>query len=185
MKGDQADVVSRLRLTLPEGWFSDDAPILDGLLSGLGAAWAGLYSLLSAVRLQSRLLTVTGQFLDLACSDFFGGRVSRRAFETDAALRTRLLSAMGRERATRAALIEAANDAGYSATIFEPARPADTGAYGYAGGIAWAVAGGWGSLTMPLECLITVTAQAPVAAVEPTLAAAVPAGGAAWVRVAS
>ena len=158
MKGDQADFVARLRLTLPQSWFADDAPVLSGLLAGLGSASVWLFGLLQAVRLQSRLATVTGQFLDLACIDFFGGRLVRRSGEDDGALRTRLLRAMLRERATRAGLIAAAGDAGYAAAVFEPARPADTGAYGTAAGLAWGVAGVWGSLTLPFACFVTVTA---------------------------
>lgn len=185
MKGDQTDVVSRLRLTLPEGWFEDDGPVVGGLLAGLGSAWAGLYGLLGVVRLQSRLATAVEQFLDLACLDYFGGRLPRRAGETDATLRARLSRAMRRERGTRAGLIAAAAEAGYSAVVFEAARPRDTGAYNTPGGLAWGVAGGWGSLAMPLECLVTVTAVAPVTDVRPELVAALPAGGVAWVRVAS
>ena len=174
----------RVRLMLPRGWFSDEAPLLEAVTSGLGAAWAGLYALLGAVRLQARLATVSGQFLDLACGDYFGGRLARRGGELEEALRGRLLRAMRRERATRGALIGAAAEAGYSARVFEAARPADTGAYGVANGLAWGVAGGWGSLAMPLECLVTVTAVAPVAEIGPALAEALPAGGVAWVRVA-
>ena len=184
MKGDAGDMAGRLRLTLPEGWFADDAPLRDALLGGLGAAWASLYSLLGRVRLQARLATVEGQFLDLACRDFFGLGMARRAGESDAALRARLQRALQRRRGTRAALTAAAAEAGYSARVFEPAQPADAGAYGVAEAWAWGAAGGWGSLAMPLECLVTVTAVAPVEAIGPALAAAMPAGGAAWVRVA-
>lgn len=189
MKGDQADMVARLRLTLPGGWFADlkpdeGAPVLAGLLGALAAAWTDLFALLGAVKLQSRLATVSGQFLDMACSDYFRGRLPRRAGETDTALRARLQRAMRRDRATRSAVIAAAAEAGYSAVVFEPARPADTGAYSTPGGLAWGVAGGWGSLMMPLECLVTVSAVAPVADVDAEIAAALPAGGVAWVRFA-
>ena len=178
-------MAGRLRLTLPEGWFADDAPLLAGLFAGLGAAWAGLYSLLAQVRVQSRLATVTEGFLDLASVDFFGGRLSRRAGEVDAALRGRLLAAMRRERGTRQGVIDAAAAAGYSAVVFEPARPLDTGAYGVAAGLAWGVAGGWGSLTMPLESFVTVRAVAAVDDPGSAIAEALPAGGVAWVRVVS
>ena len=182
MKGDTADFVARLRLTLPSGWFADDASLLHGLFSGMGASWAGLYSLLGQVKLQSRVATATGQFLDLVCTDFFGGRLSRWGGETDPGLRARVARWMRRERGTRAGLIAAAAEAGYVAHVFEPARPADTGAYNTAAGLAWGLSGGWGSLAMPLECLVTVTPVAPVDAIGPALAAALPAGGVAWVR---
>lgn len=185
MKGDGDDMAARLRLTLPQGWFADDAPVLGAVLAGLGAAWAQMYSLLGFVRTQARLASATGQFLDLACRDFFAARLGRRAGEGDDALRARLMRALRRERATRAALVAAAEDAGYSAQVFEPARPADTGAYNMPGGLAWGVAGGWGSLVMPLECLVQVRAVAPAADVNEALAEALPAGGVAWVRIAS
>lgn len=182
MTGGQSDFVSRLRLTLPSGWFADDAPLLAGVFAGLGAAWAGLYSLLGEVRLQSRIATATGQFLDLACVDFFGSRLVRRGGETDPGLRARVARAMRRQRGTRAGLIAAAAEAGYSARVFEPAQPVDTGAWNVSAGLAWGVAGGWGSLAMPLECLVTVSAVSPADAIGPALAEAVPAGGVAWVR---
>lgn len=183
MKGDRTDIVSRLRLTLPAGWFGDRAPVLGGLLAGLAAAWAGLYDLLAMVRVQARLATVTGGFLDMACLDYFGGRLPRRGGETDAVLRLRLQRALRRVRGTRAALIDAAVQTGHAAVVFEPARPADTGAYNTASSLAWGVAGGWGSLSMPLECLVTASATGALADVRPALAEAMPAGGAAWVRV--
>ncbi len=90
---------------------------------------------------------------------------------------------MRRDRGTRSALVEAAAEAGYAAEAFEPAQPRDTGVYNVAGGLAWGVAGGWGSLSMPLECLVVVRSVAPVEAIGPALADALPAGGAAWVRL--
>ena len=185
MRGDQSDFAARLRLTLPAGWFGDVAPVLDGLLAGIASAWALLYSLLQTVRVQSRLSTVTDQFLDLACADFFGGRLARRVSESDTALRVRLSAAMRRERGTRAGVIAAATEAGYSMTVFEPARPADTGAYSTPGVLAWNVSGGYGSLQMPLECLAVVVAVAPTDDVNGAISEALPAGGVAWVRQAS
>jgi len=186
VRGDQADFVSRLRLTLPEGWVADDAPTLRGLLAGLAAGWAWLFGLLQSVRSQARLASVTDRFLDLACVDFFGQRLGRRIGEGDAALRGRLLRAMQRERGTRAGLVAAALEAGYVAAIFEPGRPLDTGAYGTLGdgsyGLAWGLAGGWGSLAMPLACFVTVTATAPVSDPGRGMAEAMPAGGVAWIR---
>ncbi len=183
MTGDMEDMRARLRLALPDRWFGDAAPVLDGLLSGLGAAWAGLHGLLDTVRLQSRRLTATGGFLDLSAQDLFGGRLPRRAHEADAAYRARIGRALRRDRATRAGLLEAAAEAGAGPVrVFEPAQPRDTGAYG-GPGLAWGMAGGWGSLAMPLECLVVVQrGAAPDAEVRAALTDALPAGGAAWVR---
>jgi len=184
MTGDQDDMRSRLRLTLPNRWFADVAPVLDGVLAGLGAAWAGLYGLLGLVRLQSRLLTATAGFLDLSAQDLFGGRLPRRAGEADDAFRARIGRALHRGRATRAALLAAAAEEGAGTVrVFEPAQPRDTGVYG-GPGLGWGAAGGWGSLAMPLECLVVVQRSAtPDAAVQAALVEALPAGGVAWTRI--
>lgn len=185
MIGDADDMRSRLRLTLPAHWFSDSAPVLDGLLAGLSVLWAGLYNLLEFVRHQSRIATATGAFLDVAASDFFGAEVKRRLQEADTEFRARIQRAMRRERATRAAITDAAREAGFTVRIFEPARPADTGAYNVPSSIAWNVSGGWGSMQMPLECLITARRSASAVDGEfwPGIADAMPAGGVGWVHI--
>ena len=76
MTGDAGDFVSRLKLALPTRWFPDSTPILDTLLSGLAVAWSALYGLIVVVRQQSRIATMSGTFLDLASSDFFGATPS-------------------------------------------------------------------------------------------------------------
>ena len=179
MRGDGTDILRRLRLALPRRWFADDAPVLDALLSGLASPWSQLYALLQEVRRQSRIATATGAFLDGAGTDLFGGTLPRRAGEADDAYRARIARALRRARATRAGLLDAAAEAGSTAQVFEPARPADTGVYN-GPGLAWGVAGGWGSLQMPLECLVTLQPDTPDA--RAALVAALPAGGAAWVR---
>lgn len=183
MTGDGDDMRSRLRLALPSRWFADAAPVLDGLLTGLGAAWAALHGLLGLVRLQSRLLTATAGFLDMSAQDLFGGRLPRRPNEADEVFRARIGRALHRGRATRAALLAAAAEEGAGAVrIFEPAQPRDTGVYG-GPGLAWGAAGGWGSLAMPLECLVVVQRSAAAnAAVRAAMVEALPAGGVAWVR---
>lgn len=181
--GNRDDMRSRIRLALPDRWFGDVAPVLDGLLTGLGAAWAVLHRALAVVQVQSRRLTATGGFLDLSAQDLFGGRLPRRFGETDDPFRARIGRALRRGRATRAALLDAAAEANSGTVrIFEPAQPHDTGAYG-GPGLAWGAAGGWGSLAMPLECLVVIRRSAvPDGDVEAALADALPAGAAAWVR---
>ncbi len=185
MIGDAGDIGRRLRLTLPARWFGDVAPILDGLLAGLSTAWAGLYSLLDLVRLESRVNSATDTFLDLAAQDYLGDGVARRPQETDDQLRPRLLWAMRRERVTRAAIVDIAAKAGFAVTIFEPAQPRDTGAYNVPLGLAWGVAGGWGSMAMPFESLVTARAGAAPYSAElwRGIADATPAGGVCWVRI--
>lgn len=187
MTGDQADMTRRLGLTLPTRWFSDTAANLAALLNGLAAAWSALYALLAVVRAQTRLATASDQFLDLAAVDFFASRFSRRPGESDASFKPRLFWAMGRERVTRSALQEIAQQAGYSLTIFEAAQPGDTGAYNIAAKLAWNTSGGWGSLQMPFESLVTAT-PSPTGSFEQELreglAAAIPAEGALWLKIA-
>ncbi len=177
MIGDVADMQARLKRVLPARWFGDVTPVLDGLLAGLGTGWAGLFTLLETVKRQSRLQTATDVFLDGAGQDFFGARLARQAGETDVAYRKRLLQALGRSRATRAAVIDAALAAGGSVRVFEPMQTRDTGVYG-GPGLGYGVAGGFGSLSMPFESLLVVTGGPDVKA---AVAEAVPAGGAAWV----
>jgi hypothetical protein len=183
--GDEADFVRRLRLTLPDHWFADAAPVLEGLMAGLSSSWAALHRLLNVVRQQSRLQTATDGFLDLASRDFFGQRLPRRAGEGDDTFRSRIQRAMHRERGTRAGLIAAAQDAGCTVQVFEPARPADTGAYNTPSALAWGVAGGWGSLSMPLECLVTVQRRpgSNDDELRSSIADSLPAGGVAWLRI--
>jgi len=185
MNGDFADMRRRLRLTLPTGWFADTAPVLDGLLSGFAAAWVSLYDLLQYVLIQTRVRTATGEFLELAARDYLSDSFLRRPNEADGDYRSRLLRAMGRTRATRPAIIAAAEAAGYTIEIFEAAQPGNTGAYNVPNGLAWSTVGGWGSIQMPFESLIV--ARATGAAFEDELwkniADATPAGGASWMRI--
>lgn len=187
MIGDGNDMQQRLRLTLPTHWFGEVAPVLDGLLAGLAAAWSSLYSLLQLAQLQTRIATATGDFLDLAAIDFFAQWFARRTAESDSSFRARLAWAMRRERATRAALVDTALQAGFTVQIFEAARPADTGAYNAAAGLAWNTTGGWGSMAMPFECLVTATPGPAAVQAEllPALAECMPAGGVAWVTIQS
>ncbi len=177
---DPKDIVRRIRTVLPDRWFADASPVLDGLLAGFGAGWAGLFALLERVRQQSRVRTATGEFLDLAGLDFFGRRLLRRAGEDDATYRARLLRALRRERATRAAVIAEAAEQGRTIVVFEPAQPGDTGVYG-GPRLGYGVAGAWGSLQMPFEALATVSGVRD-AAVMAALDEALPAGGALWVK---
>lgn len=187
MIGDAEDVSKRLRLTLPVHWFADSAPVLDGLLSGLSSAWATLFNLLQVVRAESRISTADADFLDLAAADYFGLDFARRSGEADNSFRNRLKWALQRKRVTRGALVDVAAQAGFTLRIFEPAQPGDTGAYNTPAGLAWNVSGGWGSLQMPFECLITA-ARGPSsfdAELWRGIAEAMPAGGAAWLRIES
>ena len=160
MIGDQQDMVSRLRDVLPLRWFPDSTPVLDSLLNGLGWAWACLYGLVQYVRVQARISTAQGIWLDIAARDYFGRRLRRANREGDDLFRVQIQRGLIRERGTRGSILSALLDlTGRSPTIFEPANPLDTGGYGgtagTGGGVAYGAAGGWGNLNLPFQCFIT------------------------------
>ncbi len=154
MTSDTNDMLRRLKAALPRRWFADNTPLLDGLLTGLASTWVWLYQALAYTKRQTRLGTATDQFLDLISDDFLGTALPRRTAEPDAAFRTRISRELLRERNTRSAIASALGDlTGRAPTIFEPARPTDTGCYN--GPLGYGVAGGWGSLLLPFQCFVT------------------------------
>jgi hypothetical protein len=163
MIGDIADFVRRMLAVLPNGWFTNPTvpphqpTYLQAVLAGLGTAWSAIYTLLTNVMLLARLATVYGPFLDMASVDFFGGNLPRRPQETDQAFRLRIQQALLRPRGTRSALILVLTElTGKAPTIFEPARPADTGGYN-SGGVGYSCAGGWGNLGLRFASFVTAS----------------------------
>jgi hypothetical protein len=155
--GDSDNLVERVRQILPRRWFHWDAPIRDALLGGIadGAAWN--YALLAFVRLQSRIASSTGIFLDLIGWDFFGGRFVRRNGESDSSFRPRIILEILRPRQTRAAIIRMLTDlTGRAPVVREFFNPGDAGGYnipqmgGYGTG-----PGFYGSLQFPNTVFIT------------------------------
>lgn len=152
--GDQDDVVTRLRAALPGGWFPDTAPVLAAVLAGFATGFSRVYGLLAFARLQSRIATASGIWLDGIASDLFGTRLVRRAGQSDAALATRMVAEVLRPRGTRASIVTVlTNLTGRAPVVFEPARVQDTGGYGAASG--YGVAGGYGSLALPFQVFVT------------------------------
>jgi hypothetical protein len=167
MTGDQQDVLSRLKQVLPLRWFPDNTPILDTLLSGVAWAWAWAYELLQYAISQARISTAEGTWLDLIAADYFGSCLGRRVGENDDSYRLRIHLELVRIRGTRQAVILSLVDqTGQSPFLFEPANTQDTGGYGsirgIGGGLAYGVAGGWGSLNLPFQFFITAYRQAGV-----------------------
>lgn len=155
MTGDQQDVFARIKSTLPR-WFGDSTPVLDSVVSGFAAVLSNIYALYAYAKLQTRILTATGGFLDLIAGDFLGDKLHRKSNETDAQYRARIRINLFRERGTRAGLVKVLTDiTGRAPTVFEPQRPADTGAYG-GPAIGYGMAGGYGSLLLPAQCFVTI-----------------------------
>ncbi|QEL18706.1 hypothetical protein [Limnoglobus roseus] len=152
--GTQGDIVTRLKALLPNGWFRDSTPILDGVLNGIGWALSSVYGLASYARLQTRISTATDGFLDMISFDFFGSGLPRKTQEMDSPFRSRILAALFPEKATRHGLIRALEIlTGRTPWVFEPARPADTGAYG-TNTMGYGVAGAYGSLQLPFQAFV-------------------------------
>jgi hypothetical protein len=169
----------RVRAVLPSRWFPVSSeggptatPVLDGLLAGLGAGWAAIYSQLAYAKLQTRIATATDVFLDLISGDFFGSELSRHAGEPDGAFRARVQASLLAPKATRAALTAALLDlTGQMPVVFEPAYTHDTGGWGgvadpiAGGGFGYGAGpmlqlvasepGGWGSLALPFQFFVT------------------------------
>lgn len=152
--GSVPDIVARMKSVLPSRWFADSAPVLDGVLTGLSATWAMLYTLLQSIRAQGRIATASGIFLDIAAQDYFGGALVRRAGEADPAFSARIRANLLAPKATRGALEAAiSNLTGRTPQIFEPANPSDTGGYG-TNTLGYGVCGGYGSLNLPYQVFV-------------------------------
>ncbi|GGH14928.1 hypothetical protein GCM10007036_14570 [Alsobacter metallidurans] len=155
--GDQPDIVSRLKALLPPTWFTaSPIPIVEGLLSGAASMLAGVYAQISFARLQTRISTATGGFLDLIALDYFGWRVMRKTNQSDDSFRARILEELLRPRVTRSSLVAMLTDlTGRAPTVFEPALPADTGGYNLPC-MGYSLAGRYGSLQLPCQSFVTV-----------------------------
>lgn len=167
-KGDQSDIVGRLKAVLPNGWFTGSTPVLDAALNGIASALAQIYSLISYAKLQTRIASATDGFLDLISYDFFGLLLPRSSQEADTSFRARILAQLLLQKGTRFGVIRALQIlTGRTPVIFEPGRPADTGAYN-TNTLGYGVAGGYGSLA--LNCQAFVTAFRPMGSGIPNIA---------------
>lgn len=160
--GTQTDFLGRIKATLPAQWFANGpTPTLDAVLGGFASAWASIYALYAYVKLQSRIATATGVFLDAIAVDFFGLTLARGVNEADVNFSTRIRAALFGPKATRSAVIAAlVTLTGRTPSVFEPANPSDTGGYGTGEALAWSgmaynTAGGWGSLQLPFQFFVT------------------------------
>lgn len=155
--GDRKDVFSRLKGLLPSRWFgssTDSVPYIDAVLTGIGNALSFIYALYGFAKLQTRILTATGGWLDVISADFYGAALPRQTGETDASFRSRILANLFREKGTRHAIVLTLTQlTGRPPIIIEPTRPADCGGYG-APNCGYGVAGAYGSLQLPYQAFI-------------------------------
>jgi len=176
MTGDQADVFIRLKQLIPKSWFGSSSPYLDAVLQGYASAASWIYTLYYYAKLQTRIRTATDGWLDMISADFFGSALPRAANQSDASFKARILANLFRERGTRNAVTRVLVDlTGRVPHLFEPSRPADTGAYGtfinaglIGASMGYGVAGGYGSLLLPYQAF--VTAYRPTGAGVPNVA---------------
>lgn len=167
--GDQNDIASRVKLWEPTQWFpAPTSPLRDAHAAGAGGAFVINYGQIAYTVLQTRVATLTDGWVDVASQDYLGpGVLPRRINESDAAFSLRIRLAVFAPKLTRTAIIQAVqNLTGRAPKVFNPARPSDTGGYGFLGmtegtGLAYgsasgspAGAGGYGSLLLPYQFFI-------------------------------
>lgn len=124
MRGDQQDMLSRLKQVLPLRWFPDDTPVLDTMLAGVAWAWAWVYGLLQTAKSQARISTAYGVWLDFIAQDYFGSWLIRSIGENDDQYRLRIQLELVRERGTRRAVISQIEDlTARPCVVFDPRTP--------------------------------------------------------------
>ncbi|WP_407146226.1 hypothetical protein [Bradyrhizobium sp. ORS 86] len=159
--GSSANNAWRVWTTIPKRWFAWTAPLRDALIGGLSDAAAACYSFYAYAKLQTRIATATGPWLDLISYDFLGRNLPRGALQ-DPQYRALILATILQERVTRAAMVQILTKLNGSAPwIFEPWNTGDTGSYG-GFTMGYGVGhGGWGNMNMPAQALMQVKRQAP------------------------
>lgn len=156
MTGDQDDLYARLKRLAPP-WFGreDDSPVLTALLQGAAWALSFAYALFAFAKLQTRIATATGGWLDLASGDFFGEQLRRFGGELDPIYSRRIRLEVLRDRNDRNGVDRAVFDlTGGHPLVFEAFRPADCGGLGDPS-FAWGVTGRYGSSQAAFQVLIT------------------------------
>ncbi|MFT8806163.1 MAG: hypothetical protein ABF876_14420 [Acetobacter aceti] len=132
--GDSEDIFKRIRSILPQSWFpslsENSTPVLDSILKGLAWPWTMLYSLLEYTNNQTRLDTSSGNFIDLAASDYFGGTLPRLNDESDSAYISRIKKEFFIKRNTRPAFDVIKTSDSTIEKITEPWSSLDCACYG-------------------------------------------------------
>ncbi len=156
--GARDDLGNRIRGLLPR-WFGSDpafAPLVEAFIDSAAWALSFLYDLIAFARLQTRIATATGGWLELAANDYLGPSFRRFDGETDASYSLRIRREVLRHRNTRRAVDQVVVDLlGVHPGIYEPWRPADCGGLG-TGSFALGAAGVLASRGAKHEAFVTV-----------------------------
>jgi hypothetical protein len=167
--GDANDILSRIRHVTARRWWNFTSPIRDAVVGGLGNGAAWCYSWITYAKLQSRLATATGVWLDLISFDFLGRDLPRNGLP-DSTFRTLIDAHILQERVTRKGMTQVLTALlGMPPKIIEPWNPGDCGAYGY-GTFAYGKAGCWGSMQLPGQVFMQISRAPQVGAGVPNVA---------------
>lgn len=154
--GDSDDIVRRLKTQIPRGWFASAAAVRNAVFGGAADIFAWIYALIGIAKLQMRLATAQGYFLDLTAYDYFApSYLRRKSGQGDDVFRARIKKALLRERVTRRGMIDTVADlTGTPPIVLEPWSTQDCAAIGYtfAAGDGFPV----GSLQYPNQFFMTV-----------------------------
>ncbi|QOF94185.1 hypothetical protein IFJ82_09495 [Novacetimonas hansenii] len=191
----------RIRKLLPGGWFpmppatgeTEQAPVLNALLQGFGSVFAWIWAMLAGTADQTRLATMTGAFLDMFASDFFGTLLTRNTGESDDAFRIRIEEALFPSLGTRPDVVNViADEVGTAGRVIEPrnasdckglgsmSAPAIGGGYGY--GVAALRYGSRGTPFQLFAQLPTGDTNQPAIQTLDRIENVMPAGTIAWVQ---
>lgn len=158
--GDSKNILLRVLGVLPRRWFKWGASYRDALAGGLSDLGAWCYNWIGYARLQTRLATATGVWLDIFCYDFLARNLLRNG-AIDSSFRTLIQATILKERVTRKGMFRAIKTlTGNNPVIFEPWNTGDTGAWSDNNSyqnMAWDTTGGWGEMSLQGQVLITVT----------------------------
>jgi len=184
--GTQAGMLRRLLTLLPPWFEQGQPPILSAILSGYASVLASVYQLLQYARVQTRIATAYGGWLDLVAYDYFGFSVQRQSTQIDQVFRATIDANLLPVKGTRQALINALTTlTGRTPIVWYPWNPSDVGGYNE-GNLGYNTTGCYGSQAMPGQLFLTayrpnsVNYSTTDAQIYATIAAVIPAGTTAW-----
>lgn len=138
-------------------WFGSNTPVLDSILQGIAETDTFIHALKDFSKLQTRIQTATGFYLDYISKDFFGNKLPRHPGELDDQFRTRIFAYLIQERCTRLAFFVSIYFlTGQFPVLFEPWNPFDCGGYNVPQATGYDIAGRYGSASYPYQGFVDV-----------------------------